>query len=57
MILHNNAITGTTKYGMPPISRRAKYVDPPPNPTLEYNVAVIKNNIARRYIVIYHKLN
>jgi len=30
---------------MPQIKSRAKYVEPPPNPTLEYNAAVIKNNI------------
>ena len=27
------------------MSNKAKYVDPPPKPTLEYKIAVIKNNI------------
>ena len=31
----------------------AKYVDPPPKPTLEYNVAVKKNNIDNTNIVNY----
>jgi hypothetical protein len=30
---------------MSQISIRARYVDPPPNPTLEYKIAVIKKNI------------
>ena len=53
MILQDNAITGNIKYGTPPIKSRAKYVDPPPKPTLEYNTAVTKNNIANRDTVIY----
>ena len=28
-------------------------MDPPPKPTLEYNVAVTKNNIANNIMVIY----
>ena len=27
------------------MSNNAKQVEPPPNPTLEYKIAVIKNNI------------
>ena len=38
---------------MPQIKSKAKYVDPPPKPTLEYNIAVAKNNIANTGIVIY----
>ena len=53
MILHDNAITGNIKYGTPPIKSRAKHVDPPPKPTLEYNAAVTKNNIANGDTVIY----
>ena len=53
MILQDNAITGNIKYGTPPIKSRAKYVDPPPKPTLEYNKAVTKNNIANGDTVIY----
>ena len=30
---------------MSQINKRAKYVDPPPKPTLEYKIAVTKNNI------------
>ena len=45
MILQERAITGIIKYGIPEINKRARYVDPPPNPTLEYNIAVTKNNI------------
>ena len=37
---------------MSQISKRAKYVDPPPNPTLEYNIAVIKNKIDNIIIII-----
>ena len=53
MILQDNAITGNTKYETPHIKSRAKYVDPPPKPTLEYNTAVTKNNIDNSDIVIY----
>ena len=41
------------EYGIFQINNKAKYVEPPPNPTLEYNIAVIKNNIANRGTVIY----
>ena len=30
---------------MPHINNNARYVDPPPKPTLEYNIAVTKNKI------------
>ena len=30
---------------MSQINNKAKYVEPPPKPTLEYKIAVIKNNI------------
>ena len=30
---------------MSQINNKAKYVDPPPKPTLEYNIDVIKKNI------------
>ena len=30
---------------MSQINKSAKYVDPPPKPTLEYKIAVTKNNI------------
>ena len=30
---------------MSQINNKAKYVDPPPKPTLEYKIAVTKNNI------------
>ena len=53
MILQDNATTGNMKYGVPDIKSKAKYVDPPPNPTLEYNIAVTKNNIDRNSIVNY----
>ena len=33
------------KYGTPDTSRSAKYVDPPPKPTQEYNIDVKKNKI------------
>ena len=36
---------------------KAKYVDPPPKPTLEYNVAVIKNNIASKIITVCFIIN
>ena len=44
-MLQNNAIIGKIQYGIPPIIINAKQVDPPPNPTLEYKIAVIKKNI------------
>ena len=53
MILHDSAITGNIKYGIYQIKSKARYVDPPPKPTLEYNIAVNKNNIANKVIVIY----
>ena len=53
MTLQDSAITGNMKYGTPQIKSKAKYVEPPPKPTLEYNAAVTKNNIANRGIVIY----
>ena len=52
-MLHDSAIAGNTKYGIPQIKSRAKYVDPPPKPTLEYNIAVTKNYIASNPIVNY----
>ena len=55
-MLQNKAIIGKIKYGMPQIKRSAKYVAPPPNPTLEYNVAVNKNNIVSTYINSYKRL-
>ena len=53
MILQDNAITGNIKWETFQTKSRAKYVDPPPKPTLEYNTAVTKNNIANGDIVIY----
>ena len=53
MMLQDNAITGKTKYGTPQIKSRAKYVDPPPKPTLEYNTDVAKNNIGNICMVNY----
>ena len=44
---------GNAVYGIPQINNKAKYVDPPPKPTLEYNIAVIKNNIASNNMFIY----
>ena len=37
--------------GISQIKRSAKYVDPPPKPTLEYKIAVIKNNIDNIIII------
>ncbi len=51
--LQDSAITGNIKYGTPQIKSKAKYVEPPPKPTLEYNIAVTKNNIANINNVIY----
>ena len=45
VILQSSARTGMIKKGISQINNKAKYVDPPPNPTLEYKIAVIKNNI------------
>ena len=53
MILHDKAISGNTEYGIPQIKSKAKYVDPPPKPTLEYNIAVTKNNIASINMINY----
>ena len=39
---------------MPQINNKAKYVDPPPKPTLEYNIAVTKNKID--YIIMLFNL-
>ena len=50
MILHDRAITGKIKYGTPHIIRRAKYVEPPPRPMLEYKIATMKNNTANSVI-------
>ena len=33
------------QYGIFQISNKARYVEPPPKPTLEYKIAVKKNNI------------
>ena len=52
-MLHDNAITGKMKYGTFQIKSNARYVEPPPKPTLEYKIAVAKNNIANNTIVIY----
>ena len=38
---------------MPQIKSKARYVDPPPKPTLEYKIAVIKNKIGSMIIKIY----
>ena len=44
---------------MSQIKSRARYVDPPPKPTLEYNIDVIKNNIdseiINKYLIIYYE--
>ena len=53
IMLQHRAIRGKIKYGIPQIRSKARYVDPPPNPILEYNVAVTKNNIDRRSMFIY----
>ena len=36
---------GKIEYGTPQRSNNASYVEPPPNPTLEYIIAVTKNKI------------
>ena len=51
-MLHDNAITGNIKKGIFQIKSKAKYVDPPPNPTLEYNIAVTKNNIDSKIMIV-----
>ena len=51
-MLQNNAIIGKIQYGIPPIIINARQVDPPPNPTLEYKIAVIKKNIDNMIILI-----
>ena len=50
-MLQNNAIIGKIQYGTPPIIINARQVDPPPNPTLEYKIAVIKKNIDNMIIL------
>ena len=45
IILHTRAITGNIVYGTPQIKSIARYVEPPPNPTLEYINAVTKKRI------------
>ena len=52
-MLQQRAMSGKIKYGTPQISSKAKYVEPPPNPTLEYNVAVTKNNIDKTNMFNY----
>ena len=52
-MLHNKAIIGKIMYEMSQIKSNAKYVDPPPKPTLEYNMAVIKNSIDSNDIINY----
>ena len=42
-MLQQSAITGKILYGKPQINRRARQVDPPPKPTLEYKIDVRKN--------------
>ena len=44
-MLQRSAITGKIQQGISQINNKAKQVDPPPKPTLEYKIAVIKNNI------------
>ena len=56
MILQHRAITGNILKGMPQIKSSAKYVEPPPKPTLEYSTAVAKNNIASNVMIIYSQL-
>ena len=51
--LQDSAITGNIKYGTPQIKSKAKYVEPPPNPTLAYNIAVTKNNIDNNIMLNY----
>ena len=53
IMLHDKAIIGNTKYGISQIKSNARYVDPPPNPTLEYNMAVTKNNVDSKIMIIY----
>ena len=58
MILQINAIIGKIQYGTSKIIINAKQVDPPPNPTLEYKIAVIKKNIDNIVILkIYNDRN
>ena len=57
IILHDNAIIGKIKYGTPHVRSSARYVEPPPKPTLEYSIAVTKNNIDKNIMVIYLILN
>ena len=42
-MLQVSAINGKILQGIPQSNKMAKYVDPPPKPTLEYNIAVTKN--------------
>ena len=51
-MLQQSAIIGKIWYGTFIINRRAKYVEPPPNPTLEYNIAVRKNKNDNINIII-----
>ena len=53
IILHDNAKIGKIKYGIFQTKSKAKYVEPPPKPTLEYKIAVTKNNIAKEIKFIY----
>ena len=41
------------KYGIFQVKSNARYVDPPPKPTLEYNIAVTKNNVDSKIMFIY----
>ena len=43
--VQNNANIGKIQQGISQINNKAKYVDPPPKPILEYKIAVIKKNI------------
>ena len=44
-MLHIKAIIGKIVYGTFQINNKARYVEPPPKPTLEYSIAVTKNKI------------
>ena len=56
-MLQTKAIMGKIKYGTFQSKSKAKQVDPPPKPTLEYNNAVTKNkidnNIMLNYLNVY----
>ena len=49
--LQKSAIIGKILYGTSQIKNNAKYVDPPPKPTLEYNIDVMRKKIDNMIIL------